>query len=721
MGICVQRLGRSLTRNLYLAMNLLAVLVIAALSSSLKTESLKPIIRENIATALDPQGFISVDSGYLHTSIMLKIQSPLVNNDLCNTPCGVRETAYPILLAMEHCFVRGRISKGSKELERTPVPPSKDSDSKILQVCIDHCLRKNECVGFTAIKAIGTKDPYCILRAAAFSGFIDSAEAIAEVSLPCLVPDRASFCSENARSLDRAFFDKNTLTLERIWNRTTEALSLVNKASGRSNSTLRRKRGLAAVIPVVGLIASGWTLYQQYKLDKHVQQLSAKFNEFSELSEKFEKSTIEFEEHAVKVLSKMDEKINLMTEGIQCLARTTSEQILMSQRMAQFENYISAVFSQLQQGKLQGPVSTMLLNAYAFRNLANGTKFRNTVYRDHPELLTTGVLTLVDADKYRGYFTAHYILSVPRLTHATIYPLYRVVVVQFNTNNSLCGRAVLPPYVMEVDGDFLEAKNVDTCEDRGSLKLCIPKDKLVPEPVPCLAGDLAYFKRCMIKGEKCVSEFSELSSGLLVHAIGDVRAKKVGQKEIEEIPNRPYYPYKNYSLVIFDNNAINSIESNVEHVDLNLPSSGELDTFLALKASENLDLSEMVSNLNTQKEAFRETVFGKLGTLDRGFVDGSVIFSTICWIAAITYVIGLYVVPVVTRWYNVLKTAYNINREQELQHHMEMQPMPEPQMAMQRSPKVSKVDPPSYHSPARKRGTGYVNVPAAHIPSDEEN
>ena len=73
------------------------------------------------------------------------------------------------------------------------------------------------------------------------------------------------------------------------------------------------------------------------------------------------------------------------------------------------------------------------------------------------------------------------------------------------------------------------------------------------------------------------------------------------------------------------------------------------------------------------------------------------------------------------RWYNVLKTAYNINREQELQHHMEMQPMPEPQMAMQRRLKVSKVDPLSYHSPARKRGTGYVNVPAANIPSDEEN
>ena len=52
-------------------------------------------------------------------------------------------------------------------------------------------------------------------------------------------------------------------------------------------------------------------------------------------------------------------------------------------------------------------------------------------------------------------------------------------------------------------------------------------------------------------------------------------------------------------------------------------------------------------------------------TFQPGEIYGSVIFSIICCIAAIFYVTGLYVVPVVTRWYIVLKTAYNINRRLE--------------------------------------------------------
>ena len=80
----------------------------------------EPVINEGIGLALTKMGWIGIKQEEIYTSLFIKLESPLLGVDVCNTPCGVKKEALRRLTRRQECLNDKKIGNGL-ELRRPKV------------------------------------------------------------------------------------------------------------------------------------------------------------------------------------------------------------------------------------------------------------------------------------------------------------------------------------------------------------------------------------------------------------------------------------------------------------------------------------------------------------------------------------------------------------------------------------------------------------------------
>ena len=600
-----------------------------------------PIIYEKLGLALTSIGWIGIRDQEIYTSLFIKLESPLLGINACTTPCGVKQEALLEISRKDECLNANKIGNGV-EMRRVKFQESAGSKG-LIETCLSWCLEEEQCMGIAAI--VKGKDQQCILRSSRFSRLTTSSESRGEIILSCLMRDRKSFCADNMNSIAKSFMTKNNQTLAEIWSRSTQAIEVVRKLTNlKFGEKDRAKRSWMTAAPLAGVLVSGLSLYESFKVNKHVKDLDERFRHFCEKTVGFRKRTLEFEEQTINIIGGLARDMETLEEELQCEIRQVARQIFTVQRINEFEDYISNLLDPIARNRMDGPATLKVLDKDMLQQIAKGPRLSGTIYEDNPELLTLGRLILVDAVETESAFTSHLVLALPMLKKEEIYPLFKTNTVVFNpdySQNANCGRVEMVEYVTKKgDEGWLEV-DLEKCTSRGQVKLCSTLGKT---RLPCLEQG----ENCQITGTQCRTEIKEIPSGILVNAMGPVKGVAKGEKELRDIPVRGYYSYSNFSSLVIDKRVVYSLEDHQTEVMWTMPTSGTSLDYVNEKIVRNPDLDKMRTLVRMHHELIGERLAPSMGTI-----------TELCaWISTGAWMIYL------TRWgYLHAKQLWNTTRD----------------------------------------------------------
>ena len=150
----------------------------------------EPVIYEGIGLALTKMGWIGIKQEEIYTSFFIKLESPLLGVDVCNTPCGLKKEALRILTKRQECLNDKRIGNGL-ELRRVDTPKF---EKDLIVTCLSLCIEDDACKGVTVVEKGDLMQ--CILRKTTFSSLKRNEDSRGEIVLTCLMEDKQQFCAD---------------------------------------------------------------------------------------------------------------------------------------------------------------------------------------------------------------------------------------------------------------------------------------------------------------------------------------------------------------------------------------------------------------------------------------------------------------------------------------------------------------------------------------------
>ena len=465
--------------------------------------------------------------------------------------------------------------------------------------------------------------------------------------------------------MTRSFEKKNEEVLGRIWNRTSHALSIVKKLKNLKIES--RKRSAFLLAPLAGVLASGISLYESFKVDAHVKKLQGRFD-------KFTREEMAFDKEVATIVAEVSDSLDEVMVALNCDVRKLTAQIFTSLRLAEFESFISDLMDPVNHGKLEGPPSLRIMTNNMLEKVSNSSNLRGTIYHANPELLSMGRVIVVDALRREGGFVAHLIMALPDMNADSIWPIYRTHNVMFLANTSStdgdCGKAVVPSFVTNKKGRWV---GVDTaeCSEYGQLQLC---RTLGESKAPCL--NEADFGNCQIRGTKCETDFEELSSGILVNSLGPVQIAKEGS-ELRIVGKEIYYGYSNFTTIVFDSQVVTSLAEAQTELFWDPPARVDLDDMIYNKITGNPDtgkIRDLVLRREKQAGEWLPSSFPKL--------------SEICGLASLALWIAYLLAWLVPkRWIDKVKQQFAKLRRGG--KHQATEDTPDPASSVQAKPSIS--------------------------------
>ena len=562
-------------------------------------DSYKSQVFEEIGVALTSDGFVGNLGEEMYVSMFLKLESPLLRVNACNSPCGLVKGVLEDMIAKSNCKNQGRTGNGEilKKISLTPVNPA----DTLVAKCVAACLEEDLCVGVNAISVPGIQS--CILRSTVFTTLTQGPFSKAEIVMACLINDKERFCRDNLNPIMGAFNKRNNETLSRIWRRYTEAIEVIRRVtsfkvdSGKSDA--RPKRLWGAMAPLAGIFVSGLSLYESFKVSEHVRKLGGEFKEFVKEEVLYKERQLLIEKETIRILGGLARDMERLEEEMRCEVRQLASQMFKVQRIEEFETFISNLFDPVAQNRMEGPASLKILDTAMLTKIAKSDHLKGTIYQTNPELITLGRLILVDAAENGDAFSCHLILALPELRADTIFPLYKTHAVSFTTPTmEQCGKVKMASHVINKRGVWV-AVNPDACAARGQVKLCTTVEDV---PEPCLDKDPGAFEECQIFGTKCLTEIVELPSGVLVNSRTPVEAVRRNESKLRGVKRKAYYSYTVFKSLVVDRRIIQALDFPVRELMWSPPTTLKDISFLDEKIVNNPDLGRMRTLVMDQEE-----------------------------------------------------------------------------------------------------------------------
>ena len=586
--------------------------------------AVEPLIYEEIGTVLTPEGYIGEKGPEMYNSIFLRIEDPLAEDLHCDE-CDLRRGTLDMLVTSGGCWIKGQIGNGH-ELSRVSIPQGAGNGGHSKE-CLRECLRDSRCKGVSVVEPRDA-GAVCILRATRFTSLATSREAEAEVLMDCLMPNKTAFCAEFRDVLSTHLKKKNSAVIERVWSRVDHAIKVVSRLKGLNLEEVssemgegREKRSWAVLAPLAGILAGGLSLFESFKVEKQVKNLEKEFDSFAD---KQAQGLSDLGNKAVHVIGKLTESQEALELRLECDTRQLARQIFTSLRIAEFEQLLSELIDPVSKGMLQGPASLKIIDSEMLLRISRSDKMKGTVYERHPELMSIGRMMLVDAHRRSSGFSVHLILALPAMQSTEVSPLYQSHRVMFRAaeGDLKCGRVEIPTHVMKA-GEAWRGVDLGRCSEHGLLRLC---SRLDQGPVPCLAPTPEGFAECVITRTDCQTEHEELISGVLIHAVGQVRGTNSSGELPQPTSKQAYYSYNNFSLLTFDG------------VEMRRMDEGQTELYKTLPATKGEELIRERMRANPGLEELKEWVVNQRARGEKGLIfreewlmQGCVVISTLLW------------------------------------------------------------------------------------------
>ena len=553
----------------------------------LTSSSTNPIIFKEVGLALTNIGFVAVRDEEVYTSLFLKLESPLLKKSECATPCGVETEALRTLLQNSRCQNKAVIGN-AEELRRINLGGETELDQTVF--CLAACLEEEPCKGVTVLKKRNNNPGQCILRKAGFSRLKKDTAVIAEIVMACLTEDTEKFCKEHKNAVAKAFAQSNNATLSHMWRKTTQSIEAVRRLT--NYQTLRgnnREKRAWQLVPLAGILVSGLSLFEAYKVSQHIKGLERSFEGFVKETVKVQEQQIIFEQQTVKILSGISRRMEALENELECEVRQLATQIATVQRINEFKGFLDNLFDPIARNRLDGPATLQVLDPEKLRTIAKCPKLKGTVYEDNPEMLMLGRLILIDAVETPEAFSSHLVLALPKLKQQDLYPLFKTHAIMFTPSPKQCGKIKVPPFIIQKSKNEWREMDLASCTSRGQVKLCLSVEQ---GKVPCL-DRTEGFKDCQIAGTKCATETNELPSGIMINSLEQVKGIRRNETELKLIPRASYYSYTDYSTLVFDKRVIRALDQYQTELFWAAPTMLSRVDYLRRKTSNYPDIEEL--------------------------------------------------------------------------------------------------------------------------------
>ena len=238
------------------------ILIITGILATVQglTEDLT-VVQEEKGIVLTGIGVLAEDANPMFISTFLKIKNPSIEDNACLGICDLNQGEILTKLALERCDqMDDKTGNGDKMIEKIEFDGEIGNDTVVVQ-CFQECLKNGECSEFGIRPQKGADKLDCILRRGAPKGK-KTWKGAKEYDLECMIGDKQQFCKDRISDTNKLINRENA----KYVNSTMEGFQSMISAVG---SKSRVKRYVAPVLGGLGMITSGFALFETYQLQQH--------------------------------------------------------------------------------------------------------------------------------------------------------------------------------------------------------------------------------------------------------------------------------------------------------------------------------------------------------------------------------------------------------------------------------------------------------------------
>ena len=316
----------------------------------------------------------------------------------------------------------------------------------------------------------------------------------------------------------------------------------------------------------LNIITSAISGINQYRLNRHFNDLRSDFISFAEKVDKINANNVLIHRRFVKILKNMETNLVSYIDNLDCQLDSKLARALQHLKTIEYLSKLEKALEPLEHGTLTGKLTPHIVPYNALTKiLSDHPELNNTLYSDMSPAFfyKAASLIIVDMIHSADSLTIHYVLTVPYLTFYNTFKSYRIRQIgislpQSNSNlNSQCVMAKLPGVVVQSGGKFFSIENT-ICTD-SQIKYCYSQPVYHLPEVTCLTN----YSTCEFFPVSCSPSYIFDKTGLLVrHKKAIFALERSVSPNIHTIsPNDlsiSYLPWHTYSLVRFESQTLYS-------------------------------------------------------------------------------------------------------------------------------------------------------------------
>ena len=389
--------------------------------------------------------------------------------------------------------------------------------------------------------------------------------------------------------------------------------TLINASQTEANSPgVEKKKKRSAILAflggsITGILAFGYNIYQNHKINSHLDTLEGSFQDFKNEIYDFQSSTLEFEKSTLKVIQDLQKNEFEELNELFCENKQIAAGILKTLEVGNFENRLKEAFKSTSKGTLTQLLNPALVNSKNLKQLvAQHPAFKNTIYELQPlYLYSTVSMTLLEIAKVSDLsYDFHYLLDIPLIKKNQIYELYSLETVPIVHLNK-CLQFDMPQAVYK-DKNAYYSVDASNCETTDQMHLCPQSTFQNTREIPCFKNKM---NTCKVKEAKCDTQEIFLESGILISTKEPVYV--TGRKDKYKILKPLQMPdsgvrflkYKDYALIQYGNEIIRSPNTTVIEIDYKPQFTEQWASFLneSVRNLQRVDTSHLFDIMDKQE------------------------------------------------------------------------------------------------------------------------
>lgn len=601
------------------------------------------IVQEKKGIVLQGTGVLAEDTNPLFISTFVKIKNPSLEENTCLGICELDHGDIVKRLTLEKCDKKDDTTGRDDYAIQTLTFEGKTNKTEAK--CFMACLKNSDCQHFGIKPQRDSNMTDCILRSQA-AGRTSTYLGAKEFDLNCMTRGKQKFCKERLSDMSLLLNKENT----KFVNKSMEGFKAMIATTGKKK---REKRYAGIVLGGLGMVTSGFALFETYQLKQHIENLEFRFEEFREDVENFEKASIQFHENIIKIYRALETEMMEGFERVECNMRNLAYQMLVNRRLIEWKSYMDLISKDLITGQLVGSVSPRLFNETDVKMILEKTGLRDTIYSGDISLFYRLSKTWVSKITNDGeMYNIHIVISVPNVKNHKVYTMYKASSVGL-INGTTCTNIQLPEIVYKKGGEYYGLSDPDNCQTRGNIRLCLKKQDsqaiTTMSKVKCLSGD---HQSCELFVERCTTRTIQTTGGAMVRVLGKLQATTNENPhqyvDILDSAGIKFLNYSKYLEISADNILIKAIQDPTIVKVLQLENPKEWEGYLSdrYRHFKRVDMGELHKSLEQQKIALN-----KLEQTNWGPIPGKMltILNLIMWVLGATF-IGIIVLYCSCKW-----------------------------------------------------------------------